>query len=682
MKQFFYSLHYTWARRLKLLLLGGLFLGGSLYNCWPTMPAAALANRCVDVQFIFARGSGEPLSGPSQRAWQSSITAELSQSALTYDFYELGSQAVDGYQYPAASVSGSAEGISNLIGAYISGGAAFKFGASVEQGRNELKAVIRQISASCPSTKFVLGGYSQGAMLISGLLDQLDSSKIAYVATFGDPKLYLPEGELKHSHLSNRLPSSYRQIPDACTGRNLSPYREHVPDCYAYEGVLGSYRPYQPSDYNGKLSTWCNDHDIMCSSGLNIADHTAYVATNLYADAARVIVEKLATAFPHHVVITTNPHISAHDVAVLIDSTNSMAGLIDSYRSEAKQLAERVITSGGRIALFEYRDLIDHFPTTMHCDFSCTLEEFTAEIDSIQVSGGGDLPESALSALLTTMNSLAWQSGATKSIVLLTDAPYHSPDRDHTTVNDVVFRSLEIDPVNLYIMTTAETAPAYATLAERTNGRVFDAAEEIALSTDTILSRPVAQLALAAYAGAVGAEFSFDATSSYSAGGATLSFDWDLDGDGIFELVDATAIVTKAYDQPFQGFIQVRVRSGELASTMSAPLTVTATGQIKLASISGLSATPLSDTSARVSFQTDAEQVLLLVNDAVFGLLAADQREFTLTDLTDTVAITLIPYAADGRKGISETLTFTPVSTQLPSLPLAPNTGVKSVATL
>ena len=154
-----------------------------------------------------------------------------------------------------------------------------------------------------------------------------------------------------------------------------------------------------------------------------------------------------------------------------------------------------------------------------------------------------------------------------------------------------------------------------------TGGQIFSATTELELSTESILGRPVAKMALSEYAGSVGSEFVFDASSSHSVNGGGLNFDWDLDGDGIFELSDAGAVVRHVYDESISGFVQVRVREGKLSSTMSAKLSVTADGRIKLSTISELSATLLSESSARVSFRTDADKVLLAVDDAALGFL-------------------------------------------------------------
>lgn len=659
------------------LLLSGINIG--------THPPVVHATGCDDLKIIFARGSGESLNGPSFQAWRSEISAELGATPFSYGFYELGSSRQNGYQYPAVSVSDSLAGVSNLLGAFISRGSWFNFGASVEEGAQELKAYLAQTSAACPNTKYVLGGYSQGAMVISSVLDELDANHIIYVATFGDPKLYLPEGRPYNLARTKKL-------PDACQGKNLSSYREYVPDCRAYEGVLGSFRPYQPEPYAGKLGTWCNQNDIMCSSGVSVADHTAYAANNLYRDAATIIGRKVRLAFLNQFGnILSFARAPLHEVAIIIDATGSMQGMIADYKAEAKKLATRIKASGGKVALFKYRDLQQGFYPKQLCDFSCTLEDFDHQLSAITAGDGGDDAESALSAINLALNSLDWTNGATKSVVLLTDAGYHNPDFDTTTLAQIVKRSLEIDPVNIYILTNSATKSQYATLAAATGGAVFDIATGLELSTETILSRPVAKLSLASYEGEIGKEFTFDASSSYDQNGDSLTFDWDLDGDGDFEVSNASAIITKTFTSTFHDYIQVRVRnSAGFSSTMSAQVTVHPTSYTygPLATISNLQIKQ-SDGGARISFTTDAEKVLLLVDDAPLGFIMPNSRraDFTLTDLATETSVTLVPYL-NSERGISESFTITSspstdrnidsvaTPTNQPTLPLkAPDTG-------
>ncbi len=651
--------------------------------------AAAVA-ACDDVQFIFARGSGEKLNDGSFRAWQSNIETTLSDSELHYSFYELGTSAHGGYQYPAVRVSDDAEGFHNLVGAALSAGTAFAFGNSVAQGKGELKAYLEQVSNTCPQTRFVLGGYSQGAMLISTLLPELDANQIIYVTTFGDPKLYLPEGEPKAGLIS-------RFFPDACKGLNLSPYRIYVPDCRAYEGVLGSVRPYQAVGYSGKIGTWCNKSDIMCSSGLSVDDHIAYVSEQLYLDAANHIRQAITKYYDEQ--LKPAPATSPHDLVFIFDTTKSMDGLIDQYREEAKNLATQVYAQDGRVALYEFRDLnSNNFQPRLLCDFSCDQETLFQQLDQLNAADGGDYRESLLSAVMTAMNTLKWHNGATKTAVILTDATYHNPDYDGTTEPMVVQRSLEIDPVNLYVIAPPRVQPAYHRLTSATGGQAFSSANDLKLSTSTILHRPVAKLALPTYSGFVGETFQFDASASYSTNSTNktkLSYDWDLNGDGVFEIQNGAAIVQQTYVKSFQGLIQVRVRDGEMFSTMSARVDVQSNPP-QAATITQLTATPLANYAVQVNFRTNAEQVLVIIDDAVVSLndVHTGSNQFTINDVTKIATLTLVPYLNQTR-GLPQTITIEgsdhptpsplPTSTIKPPLPYAqvapaaitaPTTGV------
>lgn len=420
----------------------------------------ARAESCPSLRLVFARGSGgERWHDQNYLAFKVAIEQKLATVSLDYEFIDL--------DYPAVGV-----GLGNLgvtAGAYFGSGDAYEFGESVDTGVRNLVAMVNE--ASCPGTKYVLGGYSQGAMVVSKSLGGLNADRIVYAATFGDPKLYLPEGA--------------GIMPAACRGENLSDYRMYVPDCQAYKGLLGAYVPYEPADLVGKMGTWCNKRDVFCSSHLNVSDHTSYVAENLYEDASRVIFDKITKSFG-----LENRISSPHDTAILIDSTGSMTSMIDQYKAEALRLATETLESGGRVALFDYRDLDDPYDLVQHCDFeSCNLEVFRQELEEIQVEGGGDTPESLLSASFHTMESLNWKQGSTKSLVILTDANFLSPDRDGMTFDEVVTLSKRIDPVNFYIVTNAEYGGDYAKLANRTDGKVVTDFEELNLLTNYIMER-------------------------------------------------------------------------------------------------------------------------------------------------------------------------------------------------
>lgn len=144
---------------------------------------------CPDLKVIFARGSGaETETNDNYIEFRDKLTEKLVALNLNYEFEDLA--------YPAIGI-----GIDNfnvLVGAAVSAGNAYEFGDSVERG---VEMLTHEVNNTCIATKFVLAGYSQGAMVISKSLPKLNAEKVIYAATFGDPKIYLPEGKIGRAHV-------------------------------------------------------------------------------------------------------------------------------------------------------------------------------------------------------------------------------------------------------------------------------------------------------------------------------------------------------------------------------------------------------------------------------------------------------------------------------------------------
>ncbi|KAH8702379.1 putative cutinase [Talaromyces proteolyticus] len=118
---------------------------------------------CAEYTLIFARGTSEPgnmgvLVGPPL-VW--ALQDIVGTSGLTI-------QGVNDY---SASVAG-----------YLAGGDA--------DGSSNMASLISQAYSSCPSTKLIAAGYSQGCQVTHNAISQLDSttaSWISKVLLFGDP---------------------------------------------------------------------------------------------------------------------------------------------------------------------------------------------------------------------------------------------------------------------------------------------------------------------------------------------------------------------------------------------------------------------------------------------------------------------------------------------------------------
>ncbi len=141
----------------KLALI---FAVAALAPAIPTIaPALAAAAPCPDVQVVFARGTSEgPGLGSVGRPFVDDLTARIAPRSVE-------ATPVD---YPASS----------------------DFAVSTPAGIDAARAVIESTAATCPKTKMVLGGYSQGAAVIEGATNAAPqlASRVAATALFGAPR--------------------------------------------------------------------------------------------------------------------------------------------------------------------------------------------------------------------------------------------------------------------------------------------------------------------------------------------------------------------------------------------------------------------------------------------------------------------------------------------------------------
>lgn len=630
------------------------FQAGILFCFLPTLAVQGESD-CRDLKVIFNDGSGATIDGTNNDYldFKEAVSGVLDRTKLSYEFYELGSQAQGGYQYPATAIGiESVDAFITTIGAKISAGKSYAYGESFRQGLGELKTYLRQTLTECKNTKFVLAGFSQGAGILTMGMPELAEFKnnIIYIATFGDAKLYLPEGS--------------GVFPSACRLENLSEYREFVPDCETVNGILGGQVPYVAEGFEGKVGVWCNHFDMICTSRINwfnlnesMDPHGSYgnsrYKTRTYYLAAEKIYEKVLEAFGLEKPVVEKEK-KVHNVAILIDTTGSMKNLIGQYKKEALRLSKEVLGSeNGKVAIYEYRDLKeDNFQPILHCDFeTCTLEKIEEILEKLETDGGGDDPESLLSASLQAMNELKWEQGATKSIVALTDAGYHKTEifgEKQIGIEEVKLRSLEIDPVNIYTITPEEIMPEYLELTEETGGKSFSATGELNFSTDYIVGRPNVKLKYENYYGTVRQKMLFDASDS-SADGKILKYEWDLDFDGAFETETDGPIVEKVYDGARSGFVQVKVTDENgFSGTMSARVEISERIEKSSASLEIEDfSVDKTNNEVEIDISTNGFRTLVYLNEVLIGVSSETKVRISDLDFSRDNKISLVPYGKE-----------------------------------
>jgi len=123
------------------------------------------------------------------------------------------------------------------------------------------------------------------------------------------------------------------------------------------------------------------------------------------------------------------------DIAFVFDLTGSMRDDIDSVKAASIDIVNAVAASSSdyRVAIVGYKDYPDEgeYPYRAFLGFTNDKAAILSAIQALQVDGGGDTPESTLTALMRTLQGQGlggWREGATKSIIHLTDAPPHDPE--------------------------------------------------------------------------------------------------------------------------------------------------------------------------------------------------------------------------------------------------------------
>jgi hypothetical protein len=208
-----------------------------------TPPASAAP--CPDVEVVFARGTGEPPGvGPTGQAFVDSLRQRVGDR--TFGVYPV--------NYPATD----------------------QWTTGVD-GIRDAGAHVTSMAATCPDTKMVLGGYSQGAAVMG------------FVTSAA-----VPDG-----------------VDPTTVPKPLQPdIAEHVAAVVLYGtpnvramNFLGEPPVIIGPEYEAKTLKVCAPEDFVCSDGLNFAAHTSYGYNGLITQgvdfaAARLGLQPAAPAAP------------------------------------------------------------------------------------------------------------------------------------------------------------------------------------------------------------------------------------------------------------------------------------------------------------------------------------------------------------------------------------------------
>ena len=640
----------------------------------PIAEAQASDDVCSDVQLVFARGSGQAPGAGEYDRFRSQVIGRIDETLLTVKSYELGTEPHDGYQYPAVNVDHIPNG--NAVGAKLSAGMANDYGASVEQGVGELHAYLSKRVDNCKDIKIILGGYSQGAQVIGQALSDMPEdvrSNIVFAGLFGDPKLFLPEG--------------YGPLPPACRGDGFSAWRRGIEECRTYNGSLIARAPYLPAYAESFTGLWCNANDYICGSSKHVWDtvgHGRYaVSGGAIDEAANEAAIRLMAALPPReqyaiIVNQTYPSIKyGIDLVIVADLDMSDTSRAAEMKAAIGDSLDRAAQLGGRMALTLHsngtysiqRDVMD-----TRYGFVAMPQHALARLDTWTA-----LPLSSGSiwgfyiATAETIDFLDWGSGRAKALVLLTERDLAGANYVEQDLREYIRkRALEIDPVNVYPVVASQYEAGAAAFADATGGRAYtfdSAAGSLAGALESVttelIERPVVIFSNAEYLAKPGETVRFDVSRTYTYDSSIAMYDWDFNGDGIWDRQTSEPFTEYIYEATYDGLVHARARAvNGMMGTMTAEVMVAyddASTVVAPPSPTAVTAVEQSDTDeVLLSWEREihSSDQLISVNGVTIGRVTPDVRSITVTDLNRTQDVTIGVRSIDSNGAVSEETGF------------------------
>jgi Ca-activated chloride channel family protein len=176
---------------------------------------------------------------------------------------------------------------------------------------------------------------------------------------------------------------------------------------------------------------------------------------------------------------TTNDDAPEVDVLFVLDVTGSMQAQIDGVRSGIVDFATKLSERGldERIGTVAFRDeVIGERPEILEFGngpFTSDYTAFRIAMARLRASGGGDSPESSFDALRLAARQ-SFRAGATKVLVLITDAPPKLPDLVTRSAAEVVAELQQHNINQLHLVIDRDDRGQYLPCQESSPGEVFD----------------------------------------------------------------------------------------------------------------------------------------------------------------------------------------------------------------
>lgn len=262
------------------------------------------------------------------------------------------------------------------------------------------------------------------------------------------------------------------------------------------------------------------------------------------------------------------------DLAFVIDTTSSMSNEIALVKAEMANIVNQVSNTfqSYRIAIVTYQDYeFGDYPSRVDLSFNDDYDVVQNAIDHISLGSGHDPPETILSGLNEALG-LDWRAGVSKITILMGDAPAKIDNEGKEpnsglTDTDIIAKSEAIDPVQIMAVNLGDLLgqPVVSNIVYSTGGTIESGTVGVVAAIEKILNQvstqPFAWFGENIVA-RVGYPVLFDASGSFDPfGEKNLSYEWDFEGDGVYDEWADVPSAVHIYNEPFDGYVLLRVTS-------------------------------------------------------------------------------------------------------------------------
>ena len=293
-----------------------------------------------------------------------------------------------------------------------------------------------------------------------------------------------------------------------------------------------------------------------------------------HAEIAKLIAEKVGVPTFNNQEPSTKSDI---DIAFVIDSTGSMKDNFGALRARVNEIMKQTEkgASSYRFALIDYKDHpkfnTQNYLARTDVDFTSDGSVLEKGLDSLTYEGGnlGNTNASVYSGVMQAVN-LKWRNGVKKIVVVIGDAPPRDPEPGTGyTAASVAKAAYEVDPVSVYGIDTGQLSSSeFQNLVSSSSGTTASASSPDQVSDlvnkaiSSELNKPFAWIQ-GPYVAKVGDPVDIDAAASHAVSGSLTSYEWDFNGDGVYDETGTSPRITHAFSEEFSGVIGLRVTQSD-----------------------------------------------------------------------------------------------------------------------